>query len=103
MAPKKFDTLYKKLDMEIDIEVAKVKILADGIYEVFGEQINNPVTGAEHRVRIVIPNGFEYRIAEMGGGSTTTIGGDIKLENNKDTYGQFAELHLVNTGILEAA
>ena len=44
----------------------KFLILVDGVYEVLGEPIKNPVTGAEHRVRIDLPHGFEYRIAEMG-------------------------------------
>ena len=103
MSPNKHDTLYKKLDMEIDIEARTGHILVDGVYEVLGEPIKNPVTGVEHRVRIDIPNGFEYRIAEMGSGTTTTMGGGIKLDNNKGTYGQFAEMHLGNTGIIKAA
>ena len=103
MSPNKHDTLYKKLDMEIDIEARTGHILVDGVYEVLGEPIKNPVTGAEHRVRIDIPNGFEYRIAEMGSGTTTTMGGGIQLDNNKGTYGQFAEMHLGNTGIIKAA
>ena len=103
MSPNKHDTLYKKLDMEIDIEARTGHILVDGVYEVLGEPIKNPVTGAEHRVRIDIPHGFEYRIAEMGSGTTTTMGGGIQLDNNKGTYGQFAEMHLGNTGIIEAA
>ena len=103
MSPNKHDTLYKKLEMEIDIEARTGHILVDGVYEVLGEPIKNPVTGAEHRVRIDIPNGFEYRIAEMGSGTTTTMGGGIQLDNNKGTYGQFAEMHLGSTGIIEAA
>ncbi len=75
----------------------------DGVYEVIGEPIKNPVTGAEHRVRIDLPHGFEYRIAEMGSGTTTTMGGAIQLDNNKSTYRQFAEMHLGNSGIIEAA
>ena len=30
------------------------------------EPIKNPVTGEEHRARIVLPDGFEYKEAEMG-------------------------------------
>ena len=102
MAPKKYETLFKRLDFDIDIEARRGKILVDGVYEVIGEPIKNPVTGLEHRVRIDIPHGFEYRIAEMGSGTTTTMGGDIKLEKNKNSYGQFAEMHLSNSGIIDA-
>ena len=34
--------------------------------------------------------------------TTTTMGGDIKLEKNKNSYGQFAEMHLSNSGIIDA-
>ncbi len=34
--------------------------------EVRTEPIKNPVTGEEHRARIVLPNGFEYKEAEVG-------------------------------------
>ena len=30
------------------------------------EPIKNPATGEEHRARIDLPNGFEYKVAEMG-------------------------------------
>ncbi len=36
--------------------------------EMRGAPILNPVTGAEHRVRIVQPNGFEFAEAEIGRG-----------------------------------
>ena len=58
------------------------------------------LTGAEHRARIDLPNGFEYKIAEMGSASTTTTAGKIALTNNKDSYAQFAELHLNNSGVV---
>lgn len=64
-----------------------------------GEPIRNPVTGAEHRARIELPHGFEYRIAEMGSG-TTKATGTIKLDL-KDSYGQFAHIHLSNKGVVD--
>ena len=65
-----------------------------------GEPIHNPVTGEEHRARIDLPDGFEYSIAEMGSGSSTSRGPiPISLENS---YGQFARLHLTNKGVVHA-
>jgi len=37
-----------------------------GLGEVHTEPIKNLVTGEEHRARIVLPDGFEYKEAEMG-------------------------------------
>jgi hypothetical protein len=58
------------------------------------------MTGSDYRVRIDIPQGFEYEIAEMGSGSATTQG-KIQL-NLKDSYGQFARLHLNNHGVVKS-
>jgi hypothetical protein len=63
-----------------------------------GEPIHNPVTGAEHRIRIQPENGFEFTAAEIGCGWTKTSG-PIAYELT-DSYGQFAELHLDPDGII---
>ena len=98
MSPKKLKTLYKKIDFEVDVKGRQARLVIPGIVEATGEPIRNPVTGGEHRVRIDLPNGFEYRIAEIGSGTTKAIG-DIKLDL-KDSYGQFANIHLGNAGVI---
>ena len=45
----------------------------------------------EHRVRIEQPNGFEFAVAEVGRGWSTTRG-PVSYEL-ADTYGQFARIH----------
>jgi hypothetical protein len=54
------------------------------------------VTGAEHRVRIDFPQSFEFKQAEIGSGTSKTAG-PIALDL-KDTYGQFAHIHLSHKG-----
>ena len=61
--------------------------MVPGIIESSGEPIRNPVTGAEHRICLDLPDGFEYRLAEMGGGRTKVLG-QIQLAFTH-TYGQF--------------
>ena len=69
-----------------------------GVTEGRGEPIKNPITGAEHRVRIDIPDGFEYSLAEMGRGWTTVSQPmAIKLA---DSYAQFAHVNLCQNGIV---
>ena len=63
-----------------------------------GEPILNPVTGAQHRVRIDMVDSFEYTLAEIGRGWTKTDG-PIKFEL-ADSYAQFAEIHLCQDGIV---
>lgn len=82
------DPVFAPIDFEIDIDARKARLVVPGLIEGRGEPILNSVTGAEHRARIDIPDGFEYSIAEMGRGWTKTTG-PIPL-NLSDSYGQFA-------------
>ena len=63
-------------------------------------EIRNPITGAEHRARIDLPDGFEYAVAEIASGSSK-VQGPIPLDLN-DSHGQFAYLHLNNQGVVRA-
>jgi len=65
-----------------------------------GRQIRNAVTGEDSRAQIVLPNGFEYALAEIGSASSKT-GGPVRVEI-QDKYGQFARLHLNNNGVVRA-
>jgi|TARA_Y100000994_G_scaffold78570_1_gene64862 hypothetical protein len=100
MCSKKHPTQFRKITTDIDVDKRVGTVKVDGILDIMGEPIKNPVTGAEHRARIDLPNGFEYKIAEMGSASTTTTAGEISLIKNKDSYAQFAELHLNNSGVV---
>ena len=92
------EPLFKPIDFEVDVEARTARLSVPGVIEGRGEPIRNPVTGNIHRARIDLPHGFEYEIAEIGSGTTKTMGGiELNLENS---YGQFAELHLSNTGVV---
>lgn len=93
-----YEPVFTHIDFEVDIEARKGSVQAVGLIEMHAEPIRNPVTGAEHRVRIDIPDGFEYSIAEIGSGSSKTLG-KIQL-SLKETYGQFAYIHLNNQGVI---
>lgn len=101
MSPRRHETLYRPIVVEIDVNGRRGRIRVEGVFETEAEPIRNPVTGAEHRARIDLPHGFEYKIAEVGSGSTTTFGA-IELPNNTASYAQFAELHLNNEGVVRA-
>ena len=99
MAPNKLEPLFKPISFGVDIEARRGRVEIPGVLEMSGEPIRNPVTGAEHRVRIDMPDGFEFRIAEIGSATTKATAG-IKLDL-KDSYGQFAQIHLSNRGRLD--
>jgi hypothetical protein len=69
-----------------------------GLIESRAEPIKNPVTGAAHQAQIVLPNGFEYTVAEMGSGTSTTQD-PIPLEFS-NSYAQFNELHIGHDGVI---
>ncbi len=91
-----FDPVFKPIEIAIDVESRKGRIRVDGLMAVKGEPIRNPVTGKEHRARIDLPHGFEYEIAEIGSASSRSRG-NIAIEL-KNSYAQFAHLHLNNRG-----
>ena len=94
------EPLSAPIDFEVDIDARTARLSVPGVVETTGEPIRNPVTGAVHRARIDLPNGFEYSLAEMGSG-TTKATGDIKLDFEA-SYGQFAQIHLSPSGPVRA-
>ena len=95
---KVFDPIFVPLHVEIDVDARVGQIRADNHLKTRGEPIRNPVTNAEHRVRIDLPNGFEYELAEIGSASTEAMG-NVALRL-KDSYAQFARVHLNNHGVI---
>ena len=85
------------IDFELDIEGRKARAKIENLVEMRGEPILNPV-GGQHRVRIVQPNGFEFAEAEIGRG-WSKITGPISF-TLEDTYGQFAHVHLCQSGMV---
>ena len=93
------DPLYKKIDFEVDIDKRTSKLLVEGLVEGLGEPIRNPVTGVEHRSRIVRESSFEFLSAEMGSGTSKSMGA-VPMELTS-SYGQFANIHLSPHGIVQ--
>jgi hypothetical protein len=102
MCPTKLQTIYKPIEFEMDMETRKGRASAPGVFETEAGPIINPVSGAEHRARINLPHGFEFRVAEMAKGTTKTSG-EIELRNNQDSHVHMVEIHLSSRGVVEAA
>lgn len=82
------DTLYQRIDYEADIEARKASVKIGDMLSASGRPIRPPHGGGEHRVRIDLPNGIEFTLAEIGSGSTSASGA-IPLDL-RDSYGQWA-------------
>ncbi|MGH8179226.1 MAG: DUF1326 domain-containing protein [Steroidobacter sp.] len=95
---KVFDPIFAPISFDVDVDARRGRIRVDGVLEILGEPIRNPITGAEHRARIDLPHGFEYEIAEIGSGTSRSLG-NVAVEI-KDSYAQFARLHMNNHGLI---
>ena len=102
MSPNKLETLTAAIDVTMDFEARTGTANVAGVFETTWEPLANPVTGAEHRARINLPHGFEYRFAEVAKGTTKTHGA-ITLANNDGSHAHFCEIHMNNSGVMEAA
>jgi hypothetical protein len=92
------EPIVADIDFELDVDGRTARAYIAGVVETRGAPILNPITGAEHRVRIVQPDGFEFVEAEIGRGWSKTEGSvSFELE---DSYGQFAEIHLCQSGMV---
>jgi hypothetical protein len=65
------------------------------------EPIRNPVTGAPHRALIRLPEGFEFREAEVGSGTFRGEGDDLGFQN-RDCYAALTHVAYGPYGIVEA-
>ena len=92
------ETLYAPIDYDVDIENRTARVSIPGILESTGRPIRNSYDGAEHRVRIDLPGGIEFELAEVGNASTKATAA-IELDLN-DSYGQWSILRHGPNGVV---
>ena len=95
------EPVFTDIDFEVDVEGRRGRMSIKDYVEMTGEPIRNMVTGEESRAQIVLPAGFEYEVADIGSASSRTVGGPMQIDF-KDSYGQFANLHLDSHGVVRA-
>src|SRR5260221_14653497 len=66
VCPNPIEALFAPITFNVDREKRCATIRIPGIAESDTEPIKNPVTGEEHRARIALPNGFEYKEGRDG-------------------------------------
>src|ERR671937_676566 len=87
VCPNVKDPITAAIEFETDRESRTGRIRLGSIAETRVEPIRNPVDGSEHRARIDLPDGFEYKMAEVGNTvtGTSTLEEPLKLDLEK-TY-----------------
>jgi hypothetical protein len=93
------EPIFAPIDFKVDVDRRTGRLIVPGVTEGRGEPIKNPISGAEYRVRIDIPDGFEYSLAEIGRG-WTKVARPIPF-TLADSYAQFANIHLCQSGIVK--
>jgi hypothetical protein len=98
MCAKVHSPVFAPIEFEVDVEARRARLSVQGLVESTGRPILSPATGQEHRIRIDLPKGIEFDIAEIGS-STTRATGPIVLGLN-DSYGQFTHLRQSGKGVV---
>lgn len=92
------EPIVRAIDFEVDVEGRTAKVSIPGVLEASGRPIVSPATGEEHRVRIDIPGGIEFEVAEIGSASSRSPG-PIELDLH-DSYGQFNMIRHTGAGVV---
>jgi hypothetical protein len=92
--------LFKSIGFEVNVERRSARIDIADVLHSTGRPIRSAATGDEHRVRISLPNGIEFEIAEIGSGTTKTTAA-IALDLT-DTYCHFTVLRQSGKGLVRS-
>lgn len=98
VCPHMLDPVVAPIAIQSDRERRQALLHIPGVGELRTEPIKNPVTGEEHRARIVLPNGFEYKEAEVANTVTLRVQSSAPLVfEHTDTYAQLNAFAWSNT------
>jgi hypothetical protein len=90
--------VFTRIDVDVDVEARRGRVFIRDYIDTTAQPIRSLATGEETRAQIVLPNGFEYALAEIASGTSRT-GGPVQVEI-QDKYCQFVDLHLNNHGVV---
>ena len=65
ITPNILTPVFVAIDFAFNLESRSARMSVPGVFETTSEPIRNPVTGEPHRIRVDMPEGFEYKIAEI--------------------------------------
>lgn len=92
------EPVFARIEIDVDVERRRARIVIPGLLEATGRSIVSPATGQEHRIRIDLPDGIEFDLAEIGSGSSKVLG-PIPFQLS-DTYGQFNRVRQTGKGVV---
>jgi hypothetical protein len=91
------DPVFVPFEFSFDKSERVARVVAKGVLETEVEPIKNPVTGAPHRIQVVMPEGFEHRAAEVASANIRSTAA-IKFET-KGTHSSLANVVQTPDGV----
>jgi hypothetical protein len=89
MCPNRFPTVVAAIELSVDRSARVAAVRIPGVVDNLIEPIRNPVSGEEHRARIVLPDGFEFTEAEAANSLLLRASSDTPLSfAYENTYAQ---------------
>jgi hypothetical protein len=92
------DSIYAPIDCEIDVGKRTARVHVSDLVDAEGTPIIDAFSGNPARAVIGLPNGFEYRSAEVASGTTRARAG-IELDLSS-SHAHFFELHMNQDGVI---
>ena len=91
------EPVFAPIEIAVDVEGRTASLRVPELIETDLEPLKNPVTGADHRARIDLPNGLEFRQAEVASGRSKVQGG-MAMEFT-DSHAHLTEGQLTSSGL----
>ena len=91
------DPVFTDIELDLQVEGRRGRMIITDYVEMTGEPLRNKMTGTESRAQIILEDGCEYAIAEIGSASSSTTG--VMSLELRDSYGRFANLRLNSHGV----
>ncbi len=94
------DPIIAPIEFNCDIGKRTGNFKVGEVMEMSLQPIRNPVTGNDHSAQIHLPNGFEFRTAEMASGRFTAQGPELGFDNN-ECYGFLTHVAYGPYGVID--
>lgn len=91
------EPLFAPIEIAVDVAGRTASLRVSDLIETELEPLKNPVTGAAHRARIELPNGLEFRQAEVASGRSK-VSGTLAMEMS-DSHAHLSEGRLTSSGL----
>ncbi len=69
------DPIFAPIAFDFDLNGRTARVSIPGVLETETQPIRNPVSGAPHRIQVLMPEGFEHRKAEIASARIESTGG----------------------------